>query len=165
MVMCNSPCGFQNICVASMDGQQSHGGTICCDTAEDLDFNEKDILRQCKYAKKEEIYDVAKERSINNVEFEIRAQMYSFSSETSVITVKEIENATRLFTEMCKEYENVQMVKIKKNVKLNKQELIRFALDAESTIFCNGRLDCINGNFHTEDAKEFMDYYKITYTK
>lgn len=115
--------------------------------------------------KKEEIYDVAKEHSINNVEFEIRAQMYSFSSETSVITVKEIENATRLFTEMCKEYENVQMVKIKKNVKLNKQELIRFALDAESTIFCNGRLDCINGNFHTEDAKEFMDYYKITYTK
>ena len=152
MVMCNSPWGFWKTCVACMDGQQSHRGTICCDTAEDLDFNEKDILRQCKYAKKEEIYDVAKERS-----------MYSFSSETSVITVKEIENATRLFTEMCKEYENVQMVKIKKNVKLNKQELIRFALNAESTIFCNGRLDCINGNFHTEDAKEFMDYYKITH--
>lgn len=114
MVMCNSPCGFQNICVASMDGQQSHGGTICCDTAEDLDFQEEDILKQCEYAKKEEITDVAKEHSINNVEFEIRAQMYSFSSETSVITVKEIENATKLFTEMCKEYENVQMKKIKK---------------------------------------------------
>lgn len=69
-----------------------------------------------------------------NVEFEIRAQMYSFSSETSVITVKEIENATKLFTEMCKEYENVQMKKIKKNMKLNKFELIRFALRAESTI-------------------------------
>ena len=91
--------------------------------------------------------------------------MYSFSSETSVITVKEIENATKLFTEMCKEYENVQMKKIKKNMKLNKFELIRFALRAESTIFPNGRLDCINGNFHTEDAKEFMEYYKITYAE
>ena len=48
---------------------------------------------------------------------------------------------------MCKEYENVQMKKIKKNMKLNKFELIRFALRAESTIFPNGRLDCINGNF------------------
>lgn len=48
-------------------------------------------------------------------------------------------------------------------MKLNKFELIRFALRAESTIFPNGRLDCINGNFHTEDAKEFMDYYKITH--
>ena len=38
-------------------------------------------------------------------------------------------------------------------MKLNKFELIRFALRAESTIFPNGRLDCINGNFHTEDAK------------
>lgn len=91
--------------------------------------------------------------------------MYSFSSETSVITVKEIENATKLFTEMCKEYENVQMKKIKKNMKLNKFELNRFALRAESTIFPNGRLDCINGNFHTEDAKEFMEYYKITYAE
>lgn len=27
------------------------------------------------------------------------------------------------------------------------------------------RLDCINGNFHTEDAKEFMEYYKITYAE
>lgn len=165
MVMCNSPWGFWKTCVASMDGQQSHGGTICGDTAEDLDFQEEDILKQCEYAKKEEITDVPKEHSINNVEFEIRAQMYSFSSETSVITVKEIENATKLFTEMCKEYENVQMKKIKKNMKLNKFELIRFALRAESTIFPNGRLDCINGNFHTEDAKEFMEYYKITYAE
>ena len=94
-------------------------------------FQEEDILKQCEYAKKEEITDVPKEHSINNVEFEIRAQMYSFSSETSVITVKEIENATKLFTEMCKEYENVQMKKIKKNMKLNKLELIRFALRAE----------------------------------
>lgn len=52
MVMCNSPWGFWKTCVASMDGQQSHGGTICCDTAEDLDFQEEDILKQCEYAKK-----------------------------------------------------------------------------------------------------------------
>ena len=58
MVMCNSPWGFWKTCVASMDGQQSHGGTICCDTAEDLDFQEEDILKQCEYAKKEEITDV-----------------------------------------------------------------------------------------------------------
>lgn len=80
MVMCNSPCGFQNICVASMDGQQSHGGTICCDTAEDLDFQEEDILKQCEYAKKEEITDVAKEHSINNVEFEQKLGAHSLSS-------------------------------------------------------------------------------------
>ena len=103
MVMCNSPWGFWKTCVACMDGQQSHEGTICCDTAEDLDFQEEDILKQCEYAK---------ESSINNVEFEIRAQRYSFSSETNVITVKEIENATKLLTEMCIEYENVQMKKI-----------------------------------------------------
>ena len=48
MVMCNSPWGFRKTCVASMDGQQSHGGTICCDTAEDLDFQEEDILKQCE---------------------------------------------------------------------------------------------------------------------
>lgn len=63
MVMCNSPWGFWKTCVACMDGQQSHEGTICCDTAEDLDFQEEDILKQCEYAK---------ESSINNVEFEIR---------------------------------------------------------------------------------------------
>lgn len=57
------------------------------------------------------------------------------------------------------------MLNLKYVRKLNKFELIRFALRAESTIFPNGRLDCINGNFHTEDAKEFMEYYKITYAE
>lgn len=53
MVMCNSPWGFWKTCVACMDGQQSHEGTICCDTAEDLDFQEEDILKQCEYAERE----------------------------------------------------------------------------------------------------------------
>ena len=55
MVMCNSPWGFWKTCVACMDGQQSHEGTICCDTAEDLDFQEEDILKQCEYAKESSI--------------------------------------------------------------------------------------------------------------
>ena len=54
MVMCNSPLGFWKTCVACMDGQQSHGGTICCDTAEDLDFQEEDILKQCEYAPRQD---------------------------------------------------------------------------------------------------------------
>ncbi len=33
-----------------MDGIDSQVGTICCYTAEDIDFDKKEILNQCEYA-------------------------------------------------------------------------------------------------------------------
>ncbi len=40
--------------MADMDSQQSHGGTICCDMAEDLDFDHECILRMCEHAERME---------------------------------------------------------------------------------------------------------------
>lgn len=51
MIKCNSSKNnCYEKCVIDMDEQQSLGGNICCDTAEDLDFKRKDILEQCEYA-------------------------------------------------------------------------------------------------------------------
>lgn len=52
MIRCNSPFAYEGRCVADMDSQQSHGGTICCDMAEDLDFDKACILKQCEHAEK-----------------------------------------------------------------------------------------------------------------
>ena len=38
MIKCNSKFAYCDKCVADMDAQQSLGGTICCDTAEDLEY-------------------------------------------------------------------------------------------------------------------------------
>ena len=54
MIRCNSPFSYGDRCVADMDAQQSHGGTICCDTAEDLDFEHERILRMCEHAERAE---------------------------------------------------------------------------------------------------------------
>ena len=54
MIRCNSPFAYEGRCVADMDSQQSQGGTICCDTAEDSGFDETCILKQCRYAEREE---------------------------------------------------------------------------------------------------------------
>lgn len=50
MIKCASPFGYYNRCVVDMDTQQSLGGTICCDTAEDANFDRTQILKQCPYA-------------------------------------------------------------------------------------------------------------------
>ncbi|WP_162777144.1 hypothetical protein [Mediterraneibacter gnavus] len=51
MIKCNSPYGREcEKCVVDMDGIDNQGGTIVCDTAEDLDFDRKEILNQCEYA-------------------------------------------------------------------------------------------------------------------
>ena len=59
MIRCKSRYGFYDRCVIDMDGQQSIGGTICCDIAEDLDFDREEILRKCEYAEPDDIYDAA----------------------------------------------------------------------------------------------------------
>lgn len=53
MIICNSSKGCDR-CVACMDGQQSLGGTIVCDTAEELDYDEEAILQVCNFAEIEE---------------------------------------------------------------------------------------------------------------
>ena len=50
MINCNSPFKYDEMCVACMDAQQSLGGTIVCDTAEELDYNEENILKICEFA-------------------------------------------------------------------------------------------------------------------
>lgn len=57
MIKCNSPFAYYDKCIIDMDGQQSFGGTICCDTAEDLNFRREDILTHCEYAESENIHD------------------------------------------------------------------------------------------------------------
>lgn len=37
-------------CVAEMDGQESRGGTVVCDIAEDLEFCKDDIIALCEFA-------------------------------------------------------------------------------------------------------------------
>ena len=49
MIKCNSRFGLGE-CVASMDAQQSLDGTIVCDLAEECDFDEEVILRECDCA-------------------------------------------------------------------------------------------------------------------
>ncbi len=61
MIRCNSPFAYGDRCVVDMDAQQSHGGTICCNTAEDLDFNVACILERCGYAERMEDMYTAKE--------------------------------------------------------------------------------------------------------
>ena len=41
MVKCNSPFAYCEKCVIEIDGIDSQGGTIVCDTVEDLDFDRK----------------------------------------------------------------------------------------------------------------------------
>lgn len=54
MIRCNSPFSYMDRCVIDMDSQQSCGGTICCDMAEDMDFDRERILRRCEHAENEE---------------------------------------------------------------------------------------------------------------
>lgn len=59
MIRCKSKYGVCDRCVVDMDGQQSIGGIIVCDTAEDLGFDREEILRKCEYAEADDIYDAA----------------------------------------------------------------------------------------------------------
>ena len=53
MIKCNSRFACYEKCVVDMDAQQSQGGTICCDMAEDMDFDRERILQNCEYAESE----------------------------------------------------------------------------------------------------------------
>ena len=54
MIRCNSPFACYDRCVIDMDAQQSQGGTICCDMAEEMDFDRSRILQRCEHAENEE---------------------------------------------------------------------------------------------------------------
>lgn len=55
MIECTSRHARENgRCVAEMDSQQSQGGTICCDWAEDMDYDAETILKHCPYAERVE---------------------------------------------------------------------------------------------------------------
>ena len=59
MIRCKRKYGMCDRCIIDMDGQQSVGGTIICDTAEDLNFNRVEILIKCEHAEPVDIHDVA----------------------------------------------------------------------------------------------------------
>lgn len=48
-IECNSKSGLGD-CVAEMDGQQSMGGAIVCDIAEECCFDVDTILKMCPHA-------------------------------------------------------------------------------------------------------------------
>ena len=54
MIRCDSPFAYGDRCVVDMDAQQSHGGTICCNMAENLSFDRACILKQCEHAERME---------------------------------------------------------------------------------------------------------------
>ena len=58
MIKCNSPKAiiFKK-CVIDMDGFESQGGTICCNTAEDCNNDKNEILKRCEYAEPTNIHD------------------------------------------------------------------------------------------------------------
>ncbi len=59
MIKCNSPYAYGKKCVIDMDAQETLGGVISCDTAEECDFRREDILTRCKYAEPASVYDAA----------------------------------------------------------------------------------------------------------
>ena len=50
MIKCNSPHGYCKKCIIDCNANETLGGTIVCDTAEDLNFQKEDILTHCEYA-------------------------------------------------------------------------------------------------------------------
>ena len=54
MIRCNSPFACYGRCIIDMDAQQSRGGAICCDWAEDMDYDAETILKHCPYAERVE---------------------------------------------------------------------------------------------------------------
>lgn len=59
MIKCNSPFAYCKKCVIDMDGMDSLGGAICCDIAEDLNFQREKILTHCEFAQPVDIKDAA----------------------------------------------------------------------------------------------------------
>ncbi len=55
MIKCKSKYAHGCECVIDMSSAELIGGSICCDTAEDLNFNREKILNCCKYAEHEDI--------------------------------------------------------------------------------------------------------------
>lgn len=49
MIKCKGDYGYCR-CVIDMDAQQSHGGDVSCDMAENLNYNRECILSKCEYA-------------------------------------------------------------------------------------------------------------------
>ena len=59
MIKCNSPHGYCKKCIIDFNANETLGGTIVCDTAEDFNFQREDILTHCEYAELADIYDAA----------------------------------------------------------------------------------------------------------
>lgn len=53
MIGCKSKYGFGK-CIVNMGAQETLGGVICCDLAEECDYNEELILKMCEFAEEEE---------------------------------------------------------------------------------------------------------------
>lgn len=55
-IMCKSPNGLHgpsaiyDYCLVCKDSFQTNGGDCCCTMAEECDFNEERILKECEYA-------------------------------------------------------------------------------------------------------------------
>lgn len=54
MVECKSRFGFGE-CIASMSAQDTVGRAVCCDIAEECEYDEKLILQYCAFSKKVDV--------------------------------------------------------------------------------------------------------------
>lgn len=58
MLKCKSEkCNIYGICICEADAQQLNGGHVCCDIAEECDYNKEKILKRCEYAEPDNIRD------------------------------------------------------------------------------------------------------------
>ena len=74
MVKCNSPYVYCEKCIIDMDGMDSQGGIICCDTAEDLSF-----ILEVKYMIKYRPHKgMLSESTKGEMEFDTIDQMYDY---------------------------------------------------------------------------------------
>lgn len=54
MIKCISKFAYGTKCIIDMDAQETKGGAICCDIAEECDFDREEIVDRCIYAVKKE---------------------------------------------------------------------------------------------------------------
>ena len=59
MIKCKSKYAHGCKCVVDMSSEELIGESICCDTAEDLNFRREKILTCCEYAEPVDIKDAA----------------------------------------------------------------------------------------------------------
>lgn len=140
MIKCNSKNG-DGRCVCNMDAQQSLGGTITCDFAEEYNFDKDEILRECDMAELEDGED---------------AKMLDVKNATEVI--KELSESPFLCSDKMMVTNNY--IIIKKTAEITTDSIMKRLECSNDWIACSDRLPdedaiecyivCVSGNYEGE---------------